>query len=988
MKARKEQSSIICLFLLFLMILSTIPIQTFAEKETSQNIAREKEDLVNNLSLMEGTADKEITVIASPELETSSETADIAIDEVHFPDPKFRECVKKHDKNSDGILSQEELDAVTNIDCASKGIKDLKGVEYFTKLEELDCETNSLRTLDLSKNLTLRKLHCGYNSLRTLDLSHNLTLEELNCQVNSISTLNVKNNPALKKLNCYTNKLSTLNIKNNPALEELNCHKNNLSTLDLSQNSALVELHCEYNNLSTLDLSNNPQLEALYCLENNLSTLDINKNPALKKLNCHTNKLRTLNIKNNPALEELNCYKNKLSTLNISKNPILRVLNCDYNKISTLDLSNNPNLEELDCNYNQLTSLDLSKNEKINSFNGYDEEYPIKVDKKDLSFELTSLPGNFNPALTSDWEKASVLGSILKLPSSKPSFVKYRYKVIDNYTLRVTLKVTYADKVVASFDAGEGSGKMEKAKVFKNSSYKLPDCTFTAPAGKRFNAWEVKGEEKQVGEEITLKEDITVKALWKDKPVVLMTEPKIDDPQNLGTKIPDPEYAKVEFKAGEGEIEGITKYYVLKGHSLSESSDFAEPKARKAGSTFKAWTPTFDKTAKIKDNTRYMATFEEIKFDPSNVLSMEVKEQPTKLTYSDGENLNLDGLVVSLKDNKGLKKDIAFADFDANNINANPASGIKLSLSDNEKAITLTRGSLQTETAKLKINALVKVVTNPKASTPKGYVRVIFDATEKGKIDGTNRYKVLDILKGTTWDNVEVISEIPVKAIYNDGTKEFKEWDSTVPTDGKVVSQKFDAIYKAKAVIPVTPNPSLDDSDSDCENWHTSLWSSHSGSSSTTRVIANATNTVNKSNSAKSVKLEVRLAIGLEIMRKSTDVVEEKIKMDVAPFIEKGRTMLPIRFVAEALGFNVQWDNENRIVILIDKENLVKIPVDTKEIIVNGKVYESDVKPVLRKDRTMLPIANIARALGLKDGKDIIWNENTKEVVIMREIGK
>ena len=99
--------------------------------------------------------------------------------------------------------------------------------------------------------------------------------------------------------------------------------------------------------------------------------------------------------------------------------------------------------------------------------------------------------------------------------------------------------------------------------------------------------------------------------------------------------------------------------------------------------------------------------------------------------------------------------------------------------------------------------------------------------------------------------------------------------------------------------------------------------------------------------------------------------------------------MLPIRFVAEALGFNVQWDNENRTVILIDKENVVKIPVDTNKIIVKWKKFmKSDVKPVIRNDRTMLPIANIARALGLKDGKDIFWNGNTKEVLITREVAK
>ena len=107
--------------------------------------------------------------------------------------------------------------------------------------------------------------------------------------------------------------------------------------------------------------------------------------------------------------------------------------------------------------------------------------------------------------------------------------------------------------------------------------------------------------------------------------------------------------------------------------------------------------------------------------------------------------------------------------------------------------------------------------------------------------------------------------------------------------------------------------------------------------------------------------------------------------MDAAPFIEENRTMLPIRFVAEALGFKVEWDHVNRTVILMDKENVVKIPVDTNQIIVNGKVFESDVKPVLKDNRTMLPVANIARALGLKDGTDILWDETTKKVTIIRE---
>ena len=108
--------------------------------------------------------------------------------------------------------------------------------------------------------------------------------------------------------------------------------------------------------------------------------------------------------------------------------------------------------------------------------------------------------------------------------------------------------------------------------------------------------------------------------------------------------------------------------------------------------------------------------------------------------------------------------------------------------------------------------------------------------------------------------------------------------------------------------------------------------------------------------------------------------------MDAAPYIKDGRTMLPLRYVAEALGFDVEWIGSTRTVVLKQDKMRVEIPVDTDKIIVNGKVYTSDVKPEIKKDRTMLSIANIARALGLQDGKDIIWDNNTKTVTINRSI--
>ncbi|WP_138160709.1 copper amine oxidase N-terminal domain-containing protein, partial [Peptoniphilus catoniae] len=131
---------------------------------------------------------------------------------------------------------------------------------------------------------------------------------------------------------------------------------------------------------------------------------------------------------------------------------------------------------------------------------------------------------------------------------------------------------------------------------------------------------------------------------------------------------------------------------------------------------------------------------------------------------------------------------------------------------------------------------------------------------------------------------------------------------------------------------------------------------------------------------------KLELTIGIDVLNREINGVQSKIKMDIAPYIKEGRTMLPVRYVAEALGFNVDWNESTRTVILKEGSTRVEIPVDTNQIIVNGKVYTSDVKPEVKNNRTMLSIANIARALGLKDGKDIIWNSDSKMVTIYRTI--
>lgn len=71
------------------------------------------------------------------------------------------------------------------------------------------------------------------------------------------------------------------------------------------------------------------------------------------------------------------------------------------------------------------------------------------------------------------------------------------------------------EKVTVSFDANGGSGRMLPVEVEKDAEYTLPENIFIAPENQEFKAWDVKGIEKAAGESITVRDDIVVKAIWR-----------------------------------------------------------------------------------------------------------------------------------------------------------------------------------------------------------------------------------------------------------------------------------------------------------------------------------------------------------------------------------------------------------------------------------------------------------------------------------------
>lgn len=86
----------------------------------------------------------------------------------------------------------------------------------------------------------------------------------------------------------------------------------------------------------------------------------------------------------------------------------------------------------------------------------------------------------------------------------------------------------------------------------------------------------------------------------------------------------------------------------------------------------------------------------------------------------------------------------------------------------------------------------------------------------------------------------------------------------------------------------------------------------------------------------------------------------EAKKMDAKPFIKNDRTLVPLRFIVEAIGGEVNWDNDNRIVIVNSKGKNFELKIDSKTIKINGEDVNIDQAAIIKGDRTYVPIRFIA----------------------------
>jgi N-acetylmuramoyl-L-alanine amidase len=91
-----------------------------------------------------------------------------------------------------------------------------------------------------------------------------------------------------------------------------------------------------------------------------------------------------------------------------------------------------------------------------------------------------------------------------------------------------------------------------------------------------------------------------------------------------------------------------------------------------------------------------------------------------------------------------------------------------------------------------------------------------------------------------------------------------------------------------------------------------------------------------------------------------------QLTFEVPPIIENGRTLVPLRAIFEAMGASVNWDNSTRTVTSVKGTTTVVLPIGSTRPTVNGQVWPLEVAAKIKNDRTLAPLRFVGEAFGGK----------------------
>ncbi|EMT38988.1 Copper amine oxidase [Thermoanaerobacter thermohydrosulfuricus WC1] len=135
-------------------------------------------------------------------------------------------------------------------------------------------------------------------------------------------------------------------------------------------------------------------------------------------------------------------------------------------------------------------------------------------------------------------------------------------------------------------------------------------------------------------------------------------------------------------------------------------------------------------------------------------------------------------------------------------------------------------------------------------------------------------------------------------------------------------------------------------------------------------------------------KVEVQTQTKLEASVKAKEfkgkvfVNKKEIKFDdVPPVIKDERTLIPVRAVMNGLGAKVDWDRETKTVTITKGDTTIQLVLGETKVLVNGKEYTLDVPAMEISNRTFVPVRFISEILGGK----VNYDKETGDIEIEEE---
>ncbi|NLK37236.1 MAG: hypothetical protein GX299_04045 [Epulopiscium sp.] len=92
----------------------------------------------------------------------------------------------------------------------------------------------------------------------------------------------------------------------------------------------------------------------------------------------------------------------------------------------------------------------------------------------------------------------------------------------------------------------------------------------------------------------------------------------------------------------------------------------------------------------------------------------------------------------------------------------------------------------------------------------------------------------------------------------------------------------------------------------------------------------------------------------------------DKLSMDSLPVVKNGRTLVPLRDIAEAMGATISWDSRTKRITLEKDDTIMHMFVDKKKAYLNGQEKSLDVVPQIINNKTYVPVRFISENLNAK----------------------